>query len=239
MAIIHHKIGIGHHTLVNTHYLSDTDAAVFSPNYWTSRGAVKGQAKGRGTTLFVQPDSQHQWVLRHYRRGGLIGKVLTDQFLYAGLHRTRPFMELHLLDYMQQCGLNVPVGIGAQVKRSGLIYRADLLTMRIPEARDLHHVLTEQPLDDATWKAVGSAIRKMHDAQVYHHDLNVRNIMLDKQEQVWIIDFDRCAKRNASGWKKTNLERLRRSFEKEMGRSPTFYWDQQNWNTLINGYQDA
>ena len=237
MPIIHQKHGIGHHTLVNTHYLSSVDTDVFSPEYWYSQKAVIGEAKGRGTTLLLKTPENQNWVLRHYRRGGLIGKLLYDQFLYAGLSRTRPFMELNLLEYMQKQGLNVPVGVAAQVRRSGMIYRADLITVRIPDARELHQVIQEEALDEDIWLEVGRAIRKMHDVQVYHHDLNVKNIMLDNAGQVWIIDFDRCAQRQASGWKKTNLERLRRSFEKERRRTATYHWEQHDWNTLMVGYR--
>ncbi len=32
----------------------------------------------------------------------------------------------------------------------------------------------------------------MHDAQVNHTDLNIQNILIDEQEKVWFIVFDKC-----------------------------------------------
>src|SRR5207249_8250298 len=43
----------------------------FDPKYWEERGELDGAARGRGTTHFVKSAGRH-FVLRHYRRGGLI-----------------------------------------------------------------------------------------------------------------------------------------------------------------------
>ncbi|WP_137165375.1 3-deoxy-D-manno-octulosonic acid kinase [Salinimonas lutimaris] len=236
MAIKQQKIATGHFTLVNTHFFDSVDKQMFLSEYWQQKHAITGQAKGRGTTFFIQPDAAQQWVLRHYRRGGLPGKLFSDQFLYTGLSRTRPFMELNLLYTMREAGLLVPEPIAAQVVRHGLIYRADLLSVRIPDAQDMHHVLSRGPVGEAVWQAVGRQIRQMHDLNVYHHDLNIRNIMLDAQPQVWIIDFDRCYQRADGHWKPQNLARLYRSLVKESGRSPAFFWTEQDWAALKAGY---
>ena len=48
---------------------------LFAPDYWLSHGATP-VAGGRGNVLFIHDESggaQRHWVLRHYRRGGLIG----------------------------------------------------------------------------------------------------------------------------------------------------------------------
>lgn len=239
MAIKQQKLGISHHTLVNSDFAEQLNEQIFSPAYWQQQDAVVGQAKGRGTSWFVQGTEHQQWVLRHYRRGGLIGKLLSDQFLFAGWSRTRPFAEFKLLMYMQEQGLNVPVPVAAAARRSGLIYRADLLTVRIPGAQDLHQVLTQQALDTSIWRHIGASIKKMHNAQVYHHDLNIRNIMLDTHYVAWIIDFDRCAVRRAGGWKQANLDRLHRSFVKEQQRSPELHWQADDWSALVAGYNDT
>ncbi|QPG05721.1 3-deoxy-D-manno-octulosonic acid kinase [Salinimonas marina] len=237
MSIEHQKISMDHHTLVNTYFLYSADTSLFSEVCWRKKKAVIGQAKGRGTTLFVQNTPDSCWVLRHYRRGGLIGKILNDQFFYTGLAKTRPFQEMRLLNTMCEAGLKVPTPVAAHVARHGLIYRADLITQRIDTATDLHHHLTGQPLSDRLWQEVGRAVRKMHDLQVYHHDLNVRNLMLDAREEVWIIDFDRCYQRPGEQWKEQNLARLYRSLQKELSRCPRFFWHQDNFAALREGYQ--
>ncbi|GAB3014643.1 3-deoxy-D-manno-octulosonic acid kinase [Bowmanella dokdonensis] len=224
-----------HHWLFDKNLLPNPTSEQFSIGYWQSRGAVRGQAKGRGTTYFIESDGQ-PLVLRHYRRGGLVGKILTDQFLYLGLQQTRPWREVKLLDWMVQRQLPVPRPVAAHVERRGLVYRADIIQQQIPDARDLHQILCTQPLEPDLWQKVGQAISRMHQMQVYHHDLNIHNLMLDKAEKVWLIDFDRCAVKSGQGWKQANLERLQRSLNKETGRCQPYYWQPDNWRALLMGY---
>ena len=49
--------------------------ALFDAQYWQEQGKVVGSATGRGTTWFVQLENM-QAALRHYRRGGLFGKIV-------------------------------------------------------------------------------------------------------------------------------------------------------------------
>ena len=53
---------------------------MFTGQYWKTQNAITGQATGRGTTYFFK-HNKNEYVLRHYRRGGLIGKVLSDQYM--------------------------------------------------------------------------------------------------------------------------------------------------------------
>ena len=66
-------------------------------------------------------------MLRHYRRGGLFGRLVKDR--YAGIKPadSRAMRELNLLDSMQRAGLPVPAPVGARMTRHGIFYRADLL----------------------------------------------------------------------------------------------------------------
>ena len=88
-----------------------------------------------------------------------------------------------------------------------MIYRAAIVVARIPQARTL-----AQSLDSADPQAIAAAILKMHDAGVWHADLNAFNILLDDAGHVWLIDFDRGRVRDmAPRLRNANLARLRRS----------------------------
>ena len=39
--------------------------------------------------------------------------------------------------------------------------------------------------------AVGKTIKKFHEKAIYHPDLNVENIMIDDDENVFLLDFDK------------------------------------------------
>ncbi|WP_341501861.1 3-deoxy-D-manno-octulosonic acid kinase [Gallaecimonas sp. GXIMD4217] len=208
----------------------------FHYDYWQRRDAVTGHAFGRGTTFFLHHQG-HDWVLRHYRRGGLVGKLINDSYLYLGLEKTRPVAEFKLLQYMVELGLPVPRPVAAHISRHGLWYRGDIIIERIPSARDLVAWLGEGPLGADDYKAVGRLIRRFHGAGIYHADLNSHNILRNEQGQLWLIDFDRGQRRPAGVWKEDNLARLKRSFEKEKGRLAHFHWQPDDWQALMAGYQ--
>ncbi|MBU3023852.1 3-deoxy-D-manno-octulosonic acid kinase [Aestuariibacter sp. A3R04] len=223
-----------HHLLVDKGRFPDVTLSWFSPEYWHGKNAVTGQAKGRGTTLFVR-EGEHDLVLRHYKRGGLPGKILSDQYVFAGLENTRPVKEFRLLHAMVQKGLNVPQPVAVHVERRGLIYRGDLITSLIPQSSDLHAMLCREPLSAPLWHAIGKAVGKMQSANVFHRDLNARNIMIDKQHTIWIIDFDHCEFRANGPWKQRNVERFLRSLKKEKAKAATFHWNSDDWSAFLGG----
>ncbi|MDU0353458.1 3-deoxy-D-manno-octulosonic acid kinase [Paraglaciecola aquimarina] len=192
------------------------------------------KATGRGTTYFFEHQSK-QFVLRHYLRGGLIGKVLDQQYVYTGLQRTRAWQEFTLLKHMTSLGLPCPTPIAAHIKKIGIYYRADIILSKIPQANDLYNLLQSTHIDSEIWRHIGQTIAKFHRQQVYHHDLNIHNIMLDASNQAWLIDFDKCSIKHGNKWKKANLARLHRSFEKEKANKG-IEWSNSDWQHLLAGY---
>lgn len=209
----------------------------FDKEYWAKQSAIVGSAEGRGTTHFIQHNKKNL-VLRHYCRGGLIGRFNKDWFLGSKVNLTRPFRELSLLKYMNEVGLPVPTGVAGLVRKSLGGYRADILSVRIPHATDIHTLLLKQYLDSDVWVQLGKAIKQMHDAQVHHHDLNIKNIMLDKDNKVWIIDFDKCEKRDGNNWKQSNVDRLHRSLNKQLTIHEGYCFKDKDWDSINSGYFD-
>lgn len=244
---------IKNHQQHNQFFLYDSkifpefDVQVLTADFWQQQNKVVGTAIGRGTTYFIA-HQENQWVLRHYYRGGLIGKLINDGYLFTGLEKTRAFAEFNLLATMYQQGLPVPKPIACKVVKSGLVYRADLLTARVENANDLVGILQENAISDASWRQIGKMIAKFHLQGIYHHDLNSHNILIDNQDKPWLIDFDRGEQRmlpagesklaiSQAKWPQQNLARLLRSFEKEQDKLTTFHWQTRDWQQLLNGYQ--
>ena len=207
----------------------------FSAQHWSQQNALSGSAAGRGTTHFIQYETQ-EWVLRRYQRGGLIGRLLNDEYLFLGLNNTRGWRELALLEALQTLNLPAPRPVAAMVERCGLYYRASLLTEKIAASRDGFELLQHSPWSEQQWRDVGRCIRRFHDHAVYHHDLNIHNIMLDGDNKIWLIDFDKCGFRPGEFWKPKNLARLKRSLQKEQKRCEQFYWQESDWDALQQGY---
>ncbi|MGL4191272.1 MAG: 3-deoxy-D-manno-octulosonic acid kinase [Vibrio sp.] len=206
-----------------------------TPEFWQQNDKVIGSATGRGTTWFVQLQ-QTQAALRHYRRGGLFGKLVNDSYWFTSWEKTRSYQEFMLLEQLRDAGVNVPRPIAARAKKYGLLYKADLLSEKVANARDLVSILLESPISDELYRKIGREIRKMHDAQVNHTDLNIHNILIDDQEQVWIIDFDKCYQQAGDAWKNGNLARLKRSFDKEFVKR-NIRWHSNDFQALLTGYE--
>lgn len=211
----------------------------FEPEYWQAQQAVIGEALGRGTAWFLRQENS-EWVLRHYRRGGLVAKLLGDRYLWTGLEQTRAWREWLLLEAMSQAGLPVPQPLATRVRRQGLFYTADLLTVKIPATQSLTHCLEQGSLDKTSWQNIGQTIARFHQVGIYHADLNANNILLDEQQRVFIIDFDRGEKRSSGAWEKANLDRLLRSLHKQQGLAGgQFHFSDSDWQALNAAYQQA
>ena len=131
----------------------------------------------------------------------------------------------------------MPVPIAARAYRKGLTYQADLLSEKITDASDLVSILQKGPIATMMYEKIGAEIRKMHDAQVNHTDLNIHNILIDVDENIWIIDFDKCAIEDGGIWKEKNIERLHRSFVKEQGKRG-INWSSEEFDALRSGYNN-
>lgn len=211
--------------------LDHADAALFTPP--ASAASAPSVIGGRGSAWIVaRPDGE--WVLRHYRRGGLPGRFIRDLYLWTGFDATRPWREWRLLDSLYKEGLPVPRPVAARVTRAGLFYRGDLLTRRIPDTRSLAERLREGSA--APWREAGACVRRFHDAGVCHADLNAHNVLADGAGRVYLVDFDRGERRRSgTGWKLANLMRFRRSLSKLAGHGGS----EAVWDVFLEGYRQA
>ena len=78
----------------------------------TSRG-------GRGQTLSFTKDGR-ELVLRHYKRGGLFGKLVSDCFFFFEPHSHRAYDEFTLLNRMLELNLPVPKPVIAREIKSSI-----------------------------------------------------------------------------------------------------------------------
>lgn len=227
------------HILYDADYITNREQLAFDSQSWANRNAIIGFAEGRGTTFFVQHEG-HELVLRHYQRGGMIAKWSKDKYFWLGLEATRAWREWLLLAALREIQLPVPVPVACQVRRHGLFYTADIMTLRIPHTRTLADILMQQELEQEYWIELGRVIRRFHEQGVYHADLNANNILFDTSGQFHLIDFDRGQlKRVNSAWQEANMARLLRSLNKIklLAVNDGFYFTEKNWQDLLMGYK--
>lgn len=231
-----------HHILFDQDVVAHIVPQWFTIEYWQGQAETTAVSNGRGKAWFIDTKAQSM-VLRHYQRGGAVARLLGDKYLWQGLANTRAWREWRLLAELSQQGLPVPQPIAAHVVRSGIFYRADLLTRKISNAQSLSDRLHEQPLDSIVWQDLGKLIRRFHNARVYHADLNAHNILIDQIQKLYVIDYDKgkimSAAHDNRHWQQANLQRLLRSLNKLCNKSTGFHFTLQNWQTLMASYENT
>lgn len=215
--------------------LADAPGAdFFKVDFWKSRQALAGEAVGRGSAWFIDAPFGSV-VLRQYLRGGWVAKFSRQSYFFSSVSRSRPFREYYVLSALYELGLPVPRPVAALCEHHGFRSTGAIMTMRISSARTLADMLPGTGMNTGlftgSWEDIGKCIRRFHEAGVWHADLNARNILLDEQNQVFLIDFDRA--RLTPGKPidgRRNLDRLKRSLVKlwPPGESPALKaaWDQ-------------
>lgn len=174
---------------------------------------------GRGATVVVATASG-RFVVRAGRRGGLPGRVLSD--LYVGFS-PRPFAEAVAVEQLRARGAPLAEACAAAVEWVGpALYRSWLLTRWIEGARTLWDWAQRErnePRRQEVLRAVGRAVRQLHEAGARHPDLNATNVLVclgmgTDDHSVVLIDLDgvQISPRAVVGQR--DLDRLRRSARK-------------------------
>lgn len=216
--------------------LPQMEPQLFDPLWLDQSGRLTGTSTGRNTAWFLRHEGQDM-VLRHYWRGGMVGRVIKDRYWREPVENSRAMREFTLLDWMHGQGLPVPRPVAARYSRVWPFYRADLLMQRLPDTRTLAEILATGALPVADWMRIGAVIARMHRLGVHHTDLNCRNILLDGDGQIWLIDFDKCNRRPQGRWIQDSLDRLERSLLKERTKVPHLHWTDPDWGALLEGHR--
>ncbi len=212
----------------------------FEPTGWLHSEPLKGShgSGGRGNTMYVG-NVPRQFVLRHFMRGGLIGKLVSDRYFWTGEDNTRSFVEWRLLAKLADNNLRVPRPAAARYCRRGLTYSADIITVRIPAVSPLSQYIADRSRDEQFWRSTGAAIREFHACGVFHADMNAYNLQIDNAGRLWMLDFDRGRLLPPGAWQQKTLRRLHRSLVKVKTVNPRVHFDESNWEVLLEGYFSA
>lgn len=210
------------------------------PEVLASPTAVAGWLEGGRVRHPVIAAPGDLWVVKAYRRGGLVARWNLDRYWW---HR-RFLRELETAVGALHAGVPAPEPVALVLEPAGLLgsFRAWQVVRFLEGVRSLREVLRESPAADGEapellgpiFRAAGEAVRRMHVAGIDHPDLNLGNILARPGPgtppdpsgapiaSAYIVDWDRARLRPAGSWNPhRNLLRLWRSVLKLARRSPS------------------
>jgi 3-deoxy-D-manno-octulosonic acid kinase len=188
----------------------------FDPKYWQDKNQINKIGIGRADAYLIDLDNQ-QWVLKEYRRGGRIGRILSNQYFYLSAKNIRPIKEWKIINQLFLSGLPIPKPIGLLVSTAPFIYSASLITEYLKDTVTLlDKIMIGGNLNEYYWKSIGITIKKFHDYGVSHSDLNLRNLLINNKNEIFMIDFDKAFITTKKTYFHSNLKRFKRSIFKHI-----------------------
>jgi len=213
----------------------DFDPGWLDRDWWAAEGAHTHGITGRAEGVLMLERPGETWVYRHYHRGGLVSRLVYDRYVWTGAARCRPFREWRLLDALSALALPAPEPVAARAVVSGAVYRADIVTVLLPDTVPLSSLLGDVWDDAALWGAIGQMVAGFHRAGCDHPDLTAHNILVDSSRRPFLVDFDNARLRSAGGWMQAGIARLRRSLNKVSHEAGTAF-SEPAWQRLVAAY---
>lgn len=178
-----------------------------------ARLAVRG---GRAPAWLI-PLGEGGGVLRHYRRGGMLGSVRGDRFWGPD----RFLAELRASEAIRAVGVPSPEILGLYLRRTaGPYFRGWVISKHVPGGSNLRDWV-HQRLPDLRERArilrlSAESIASLHAAGCLHGDLNLANLLL-AGDVIHVLDLDGARLRPSLGARERcgDLLRLYRSLAKE------------------------
>jgi 3-deoxy-D-manno-octulosonic acid kinase len=144
---------------------------------------------GRNSVADNHIDGLGSIVVKHYRRGGIRQHLINQWYLKLGPTRCR--REYELLNTVRGLAIDAPDPV-AFVYRGKLFYRGWLVTRQIPQAISLARLASRQVRRaQRVMPAVIEQISILIRHRIVHADLHPGNVVVDKEDRVFLVDFDK------------------------------------------------
>ena len=130
-------------------------------------------------------------VIKHYRRGGFIRHF--NKKTYLGFGKPRCQIEFEMLNHVRDIGISAPQPI-AFGHHGRLFYQCWLATRMIHSHRTLVQLSkTNLTGSLAVIESVANQIDRLIQTGIRHIDLHPGNVIVDPENNIYFIDFDKAA----------------------------------------------
>ena len=183
--IIHHAFTFASSYRLTPEHINQLITVFNSPG-----GQADAVLGGRTTVSTLDLQGIGHVLVKPYSRGGIIRYMIKNTYLRIGKPRCQ--IEYEQMQRAGDLGINVPEPV-AYAHQGRIFYKAWLITRKVKDAKslaDLSHTdadRTQRVLDEVTHQVSALVHHK-----IYHADLHPGNLLIDHDNHVYIIDFDKA-----------------------------------------------
>jgi 3-deoxy-D-manno-octulosonic acid kinase len=153
------------------------------------KNSVDSALGGRTSITVARLQGIGSVVIKYYRRGGAIRHLIKKRYLKYG--KTRCQIEYELLQKVRSLGINAPEPV-AFAYRGRLFYQCWLVTREIQDHQTLVQISrSNEEQARIVMKAVVKQVSMLIKNKILHADLHPGNVIVDNQNQVYLLDFDK------------------------------------------------
>ncbi len=153
------------------------------------KDSINSALGGRTSITVARLEGIGSVVIKYYRRGGAIRYLIKQRYLKCG--KTRCQIEFELLQKVRSLGINAPEPV-AFAYRGRLLYKCWLVTREIQHHQTLVQISrSNEERSRMVMKEVIKQVATLIKNNIYHADLHPGNIIVDNQNHVYLIDFDK------------------------------------------------
>ncbi len=145
---------------------------------------------GRVATALIDLPHWGRVVMKHYARGGLMRYV--SRRLHLRSRTSRAAGEFATLQRLLAAGVPVPQPL-LWVETGMLFTENWLIITEIPEAQSLADIARQDPArSEALIPRVVAMVEKLIELRIHHVDFHPGNVLINAQDEVFPIDFDKA-----------------------------------------------
>lgn len=182
------------------------------PSFTNQNEAAKkpGILEGRKVPGLVYTHNGSALVIKRYFRGGVIRRFIKNRYIHVGT--LRPKNEFEFMRLAGKAGASVPEPMGYAVMGK-FFYMAWLIIEEIPDHKNFARLcFSKESKAMELMPLICNNIECLVKNRIFHVDLHPGNILVDGNEQPYIIDFDKARIFRGSG--KRLAEKYRKRWQR-------------------------